>query len=133
MSGGDGNKSFIQVLQEEGIRVRGTTFDEKSDEEFVLAIQDALSIPTEPNNFGQKIPKLRFVIGNDGIKRNIETAVWKKIRNEDAYKPTLDIQKLDYLACLKYALATNLSPDRIKAKAYRRTKPVKAYGQRRKI
>jgi hypothetical protein len=129
MTGGDGNKSFIEVMNEEGIRARSTTFKEKSDEEWIMRIQEALTLPPEPDNFGARVPKLRFVDGKQGILKDVETVSWVKIRNEDAYKPKLDIREKDYLACLKYALATNLSPQKKKAsKGYVRNTMPTSYG-----
>lgn len=126
MTGGEGFKSFIQVLQEEGVRVRSTSYEDKSDEDWITRIQDALLVPTEPNNFGQYLPKLRFMRGNPGILGDIETVQWAKFKNLDEYKPKLDIGSKDYLAALKYALACNLNHQKKKTRAYYPTKP--AYG-----
>lgn len=131
MTSGEGFKSFgvviNEVLSSKGLgRARATTFDEKSDEEFISRIQDALLIPTEPDNFGQYIPKLRFVsdcIGSIGDVLNVQWA--RKPRSEEN-KPHLDISHRDYLSCLKYALATNLYFKKNKDKAYYVTK--KPYG-----
>jgi hypothetical protein len=118
MTGGEGFKSFIQILQEEGIRVRSTTYEDKSDEDWIQRIQEALAIPEQPDNFGNKRPILRILEGNTGIIGDIETVQWTKYRNLDEYKPKLDIGNKDYLACLKYGLATNLSVDKKKDRAY---------------
>ncbi len=126
MTGGEGFKSFIQVLKEEGLQVRPTTYDDKHDEDWISRIQQVLEIPNEDNNFGTKIPPLRIMEGNQGIISDIETVEWMKFRNLDEYKPTLNIGNKDYLACLKYALATNLTLKTKKDKVYYRNKP--AYG-----
>lgn len=128
LTGGDGNMSFIEVLQSEGIRVRATNWQEKKDDEFIMRIQDVLSIPEIKDNFGRIRPRLQVVEGNWGIISDFECAAWQKIRHEDAYKPKLDIELRDYLACLKYGLATNLSPKRNKAKIYRPTVAPGSYG-----
>jgi hypothetical protein len=112
MTGGEGFKSFIEVLKDEGIPVRATTYKDKLDEDWIQRIQECLQIPLEANNFGQKLPKLRFLEGNPGIVGDVETVQWVKIRNADEYKPKLDISQKDFLACLKYALATNLYVDK---------------------
>lgn len=108
-TGGEGNKSFIEVMNIEGVRARATTFEDKKDESWLMRIQDVLAIPTSPDNFGQRIPKLRIRQGNHGIVSDIESVQWMKYRNIDEYKPKLDISNKDYLAALKYALASNLS------------------------
>jgi len=133
LSGGDGNKSFIDVLNEEGVRARATSFHDKSEETWIMKIQEVLTLPPEPDNFGQRVPLLRVVEGNAGIIKDIETVSWTKIRNEDAYKPKLDIRNKDYLACLKYALATNLSPIKRKsARGYVRKEMPTTYGKLRR-
>jgi hypothetical protein len=129
-TGGDGNLSFIEVLRKEGIQVRGTSWEDKKDEEWLMRIQDVLTIPDKQNNYGQIIPKLRIVAHNKGIIADVENVTWTKFRQEDAYKPKLDISNRDFLATLKYALTSNLNWRRSTAKAYRRIKKVKSYGQR---
>lgn len=105
LTGGDGVLSFIKVLQNNGIRVRPTRYDEKDDEAFISMIRDVLEIPEEADNFGKKLPKLRIIEGNKGIISDIETAAWVKIKNTEEFKPKIDITQKDHLACLKYALA----------------------------
>jgi hypothetical protein len=129
MTGGEDFKSFIQILNEEGIMARPTRWEEKhdkKDEDWVARLQDALDIPDEPDNFGMKLPALRIVEGNIGIIDDIETVEWDKYRNMEMLKPTLNIVKKDYLSCLKYALATHLHVNKRKEKALYRNKG--AYG-----
>lgn len=126
MTGGEGFKSFIQVLKEEGLQVRPTTYDDKHDEDWISRIQDVLEVPTEIDNFGRKLPALRIMEGNIGIISDLETVEWQKYRNMDEYKQTLNIAAKDYLACLKYALATNLSYTKKKDKVFYKNKA--AYG-----
>lgn len=126
-TGGEGFKSFIAVLNEEGINVRPTTWNEKNDEDFINRIQDALVIPELANNFGQRLPKLRVFRGNHGIINDVNNAQWIKIKNSDDYKPKLDISDKDFLSCVKYALATNLSPKKGNATIYRPIKLPTAY------
>lgn len=107
-TGGDGNKSFCQVLRECGVPVRATDFDDKDDSDFIQSIQQVLETPVKEDNFGRKIPKLAIVEGNPGIVHDIETVQWQKYRQHDVFKEKLDISAKDFLACLKYALKTNI-------------------------
>lgn len=107
---GEGYRSFgevvNEVLAEKGLgRARATTYNDKSDENFIERIRDILLVPDAGP------PKLRIVRGNIGIIqdiRNVQWAQYAKNRNIDESKPKLDITQKDYLSCLKYALATNL-------------------------
>lgn len=108
-TGGEGNRSFSDVLRLCGIPVRSTDFDDKNDEDFIQRIQQVLEIPEQVDNFGRKQPKLAIVAGNDGIIDNVETAQWQKYRQHELFKPKLDISSKDYLACLKYALKTSIA------------------------
>ena len=126
MTGGDGFKSFIQILNEEGIQVRPTTWKEKSDEDFISRIQDILKVPDEPDNFGAVVPQFRSYEGCRGLIMNIEQVQWERNRLQETYKPKLDITQMDYLAALKYALATNLSYKKLNLKPFYFCK--KAYG-----
>lgn len=130
LTGGDGNLSFIEVLQQEGIRVRTTTWEEKKDDSFIMRVQDVLGIPEKPNNMGLRTPKLRIREGNWGIIGDIEQVSWIKVRREDSYKPKLDIESRDHLACLKYALACGLHPKKKKSQAYVPKRFPSSYGIR---
>src|ERR1019366_4107591 len=127
-TGGEGFQSFSQVLRDCGVLTRATNYEDKSDEDFIERIRNALDIPEEPNNFGKCIPKLRIFRGNPGIVNDIENVTWTKMRNHDEYKPKLDIADKDYLSCLKYALAQNLTPLKGKAKIFHRTQGFETYG-----
>lgn len=116
-SGGEAFKSFIEVLNECGIRVRGTSYNEKKDDEFLTRIQEALYIP----DGGE--PKLQILMGCTGIIRDIENVQWKPQKGTEEYQPKLEIGNKDYLACLKYALAANLTFDNSKRKVIRPSKP----------
>lgn len=109
MTGGEGNKSFIEVLNECGVRARSTTWEDKKEESWVMRIQEVLKIPNEKDNFGRRNPRLRIFRGNNGIIENVESVQWQKLRNQDVYKPSLDISNKDFLAALKYALAANIN------------------------
>jgi hypothetical protein len=125
---GEGFKSFISVLQEEGVRVRATSWDDKSDEDFIERIQTALAIPDKPENGGERIPKLRIWMGNPGIVQDIENVQWIKVKNMELFKPKLDISNKDWLACLKYALASNMAFSKHKESIFVRNKGVDTYG-----
>jgi hypothetical protein len=127
-TGGEGFKSFIQILNEEGVRCRATTWDEKNDADFIARIQDVLKIPEQVNNFGDKLPKLRIVRGNTGIISDCENVSWMKYKNMDEYKQKLDIANKDYLACLKYALALNLTFNKSKSRIYKSSGSLESYG-----
>lgn len=126
MTGGEGFKSFIQVLQEEGIQVRATTYKEKDDEDWITRIQDVIEVPEATEEDPDPLPKLRICEGNPGVVGDIETVEWGKSRNSDDFKVTLAIERKDFLACLKYALSTGLTYTKSKDKVYYRSKD--AYG-----
>lgn len=104
-TGGSGFKSFIEVLNEEGIRIRATTYDEKKDDDFLERIQDALYIGPSGAS------KLKILNNCIGLIKDIENCSWQPIKNSETYKPKLEIGNRDFLACLKYALAVNLTFD----------------------
>lgn len=131
LTGGEGNKSFIEVLNEVGVRARATTWEDKKEESWIMRIQETLLIPEDADNFGQRTPKLRVVRGNNGIIENIESVQWLKYRNMDEYKPSLDISNKDYLAALKYALAANLHFGLGDVRVHRNTKAVYGIKPRR--
>jgi hypothetical protein len=108
-TGGDGNLSFIEVLNNQGVKARSTTFKEKSEEDFIQRIQQVLEIPMESDNFGRKQPKLKIFSNLKGLITDITNVEWLKHRNIDENKPKLNITDKDFLACLKYALTCNLS------------------------
>jgi hypothetical protein len=115
---GEGFRSFGDVLNEVLAqhrigRARATTFEDKSDENFIERIRDVLAIPTEPDNYGQCVPKLRFSSECPKSFHDCENVAWQqyaKNRGIEDSKPALDIRYRDWLACIKYALASNLYP-----------------------
>ena len=107
MTSGEGYKSFLQVLNEEGVRARATSFKEKSDEDFIEKIRNNLALPKTPDNYGFYLPKLLFVEGNGGIIKDVENVGWQKMR-DGGLRDKLEICNTDYLSCLKYALASNI-------------------------
>ncbi len=123
-TGMEGFKTFGQIMSEEGVRMTTTSFDEKSDEAFILRLQDSLEIPDAPDNLGCKVPKLRVSSRCSGCIMDFENVQWVKMRHIDTYKPKLDIENKDFLAAVKYGLARNLHSRKGKDKAYYRTKPM---------
>jgi hypothetical protein len=112
-TGGEGFKSFIEVLLSMGIRIRATSYNEKKDDEFLERIQEALFIPEGGE------PKLQILLNKTGIIRDIENVQWKKQKGTEDFQPKLEIGNKDFLACLKYALASNLTFDNAKRKIHR--------------
>lgn len=108
-TGGDGNKSFSEVLNQCGVPVRSTSFADKDDEDFIQNIQQVLEVPTETDTFGRRLVKLGIMEGNQGIINDLETVQWIKARQNENFKNKLDITKKDYLSLLKYALKTNIA------------------------
>ena len=104
MTAGEGYKSFIQVLNEVGVRARPTSFKEKSDEDFVDRLQDALVIENG------KDPALKVLEHCRGTINDVENAEWQTGRNVNGQyvKPKLAIDNRDYLACVKYGLAAGV-------------------------
>jgi hypothetical protein len=115
---GEGFRSFGDVLNEVLAqhrigRARATTYDDKADEAFIERIRDVLLIPTEPDNYGQTVPKLRFSADCPRSYMDCERVQWSQYarnRGLDENKPKLEIKNTDWLACIKYALASNLYP-----------------------
>jgi hypothetical protein len=116
-TGGERFKSFIEVLNECAVRTRATSYNEKADTDFLTRIQEALYIPNEGE------PGLLFLQGCTGISRDIENVQWKAQKGTEESQPKLEIGNKDYLACLKYALAANLTFDNSKRKVIRPSKP----------
>lgn len=106
-SGGQGTKSFIRVLNDNGVWARATTFKEKGDEQWITSIKEVLAIPVVPDNMGQREPILKIHHSCKGLIDDVESVEWGKYRNIDELKPTLAIDSKDYLAALKYALASS--------------------------
>jgi len=108
-TGGEGFKSFIQVLKDCGLRVRATTFEEKDDEAWIDRIRSVLEVPQTPDQFGEQKPKLQVFRHCYGVIKDLENVAWLKHKNLDMNKPKLDISNKDFLACVKYALAADAS------------------------
>lgn len=131
-TGGEGYKSFHDILREEGVMVRATSYEDKSDESFIDRVRSALAIPDKPDNYGFYTPILRIVEGNAGIIKNIENVGFQKHRDLDVLKPKLDIREHDYLACLKYALASGLHTKKDKQRIHQPRKPMYGFGKKRR-
>lgn len=119
MTSGEGFRSFLDVCRSEGVLVRPTSYEEKSDEDFLSRIQDALFIP----DGGE--PKLKILSNCPGIINDVELVAWKPIKNTEMYQPKLEISNRDHLATLKYALATNLTWSNARRKPLRTSETTK--------
>lgn len=132
---GEGFRSFgdviNEVLREHGLgRARATTFEDKDDEDFIERIRDVLALPEEKDSFGRRVPKLRVVSDCRRTIDDIERVEWYLDKQIKENKPKLDLRKRDFLACLKYGLATHLffdKPRRMKGHYMAKANP---YGQR---
>ncbi len=118
---GEAYKPFGVLLNEElsraGIgRARATRVEEKDDEDFIERIRDALLV--RDDNEGRAVPKLRFFRRASRSYHDCETVKWYEDKQLKENKKKLDIRKKDFLACIKYALATNLYHKKKKEKAY---------------
>jgi hypothetical protein len=122
-TGGRGNLSFIEVLKEHGVRARATTYQDKDDEDWIQRIQQVLIIPEQKDNFGRQLPKLRVFRGNTGIIGDILNVEWVAYKGLEEFKPKLNISNRDYLACLKYALATSITFLPGKARTFKAKNP----------
>ncbi len=132
LTGGEGNLSFIQVLKDNGVRVRATRWVEKQDEAWVQMIQEVLAVPLEADNFGKKEPQLKIVSTCKGLIADIETVEWSKYKNIDEFKPKLAIEAKDFLSCLKYALAAQPSFTKTRSKIIKPTSEVGWNNRRRR-
>jgi phage terminase large subunit-like protein len=108
----EGFDSFIRVLQKNGVRVRGTSFKEKSHEDLIARMQNGLVIPEEADQFGKRVPKLRVLSTLTSLITDIEGATFQKNRATGETIPKLDTSIRDHLSCLGYALACNLFADK---------------------
>lgn len=130
LTGGEGNLSFIKVLQNNGVRIRSTRYDEKADEAWISMIQECLAVPLEPDNMGRQEPRLKFVTTCKGTINDVRTVEWQRFKNMDEFKPKLAIASKDFIACLKYALATQPSFSKNKTKVLKQPDSV-GWGMKR--
>jgi hypothetical protein len=126
LTGGEGNLSFIKVLQNNGVRIRATRFDEKNDESWIQAIQEILAVPLEPDNMGRQEPRLKFVNTCKGSINDVRTVEWQRFKNMDEFKPRLGMASKDFLSCIKYAVACQ--PTYLKAAKTKVIKPAVTVG-----
>jgi hypothetical protein len=129
MTSGEGfepfGKIFNQELERAQVgRARATTYDDKLDAEFIERIRDALLLPDEPDSGGAYIPKLRYVDDLKGLITDTEEVAFQRNKAMGMNKDVLDIRNTDFLACLKYALATNLYFKKPRDKAYVYNRPI---------
>ena len=81
---------------------RATTFKEKSDEDFIERIREVFTV------WDNDPPRLRIISHCIGSISDVENVSWQRHKLLDENKDKLDIQHKDFLACIKYALASNL-------------------------
>jgi len=111
---------FNQALSAHGLgRARPTTYKEKSDEDFIERIRSVLA-PMEGQN------GLHIAAHCRGTISDIENVIWTKHKLIDENKPKLDIQNKDWLSCIKYGLASNLTFDKGSRKKIYRMKKLPA-------
>jgi len=108
----EGYKSFIEVLNESGVRCRSTRFVEKSHEDLIDRMQSGLVVPPDGE------PTLRVFSSCRGLIQDIETVGWQRNKNTGEYAAKLATGSKDFLSALGYALACGLTYDRP-----RRSKP----------
>jgi len=128
-SGGWDNYSFIDTVNiKGGMALRSTTFDEKKEDVWVQNFRDLLTC--RKNNFQQEKPGIFFFSTCVGTINDTESVMWQRNRLSENIKGKLDITNRDYLACLKYALASPPCYSRI-ATIYRRPAAT-SYGMRKR-
>lgn len=118
-TGGIDNKSFIDVLRENGVPVRPTTFKEKSEDAWVKNIQDLLTL--RETKIG---PRPGLYVFDDLLEiiNEFESVMWARNKSSGETLPYLDIGNKDFLSCLKYGLAAPPMQNRI-AEVYQRPRP----------
>lgn len=118
-TGGQGFRSWVEVMRINNIRFRATTYDEKSDEKFLERIKDSLILNED------RTPRMKVLQHCYRIVHNIKNVGWQPIKGTEMFKPKLEIGEWDHLACLKYALAANLTAGNAhrKPKMYINAKP----------
>lgn len=128
-TGGWDNYSFIDTVNiKGGLRLRSTSFKEKSEDAWVQNLRDLLTVRT--NNFGKSEPGL-YIFGDCiGTINDMESVMWKRNRLSEEMKGHLDITNKDFLSCLKYALASPPCYSRIN-QIYKRP-PATSYGMRKR-
>jgi hypothetical protein len=101
-TGGYENFSFIDVLRQNGVPVRSTSFKEKSNDAWIQNIRDLLRL--RETKLGKR-PSL--YVFNDLLQliNEFESVLWAKNKATGERLPYLDISNQDLLSCLKYALA----------------------------
>lgn len=106
-TGHEGFKSFIQVLNDCGIRARATTFDEKSHEDAVNRIREMLALEDSGPPLHEKLPRIRFIEGETPrTYKELKNIAWIYDKKRELNKPKLDSAKLDYFSALTYALSS---------------------------
>jgi len=108
-TGQEGFKSFIQVLNECGVRARATTYQDKQHQDAVERIREMLAFEDSGPPLFEKSPRLRFLDGTAyKAYRELANITWQYNKNEAINKPRLNSSKLDYFSALTYALSSRI-------------------------
>ena len=102
----EGYESFIDVMNQCGVRCRATRYEDKSHEDFIDRMQTGLVLPESG------VPKLRVLSTCKGVIGDITSVGWQRDRRTGSYAAKLATGTKDYLSALGYALATNLTFDK---------------------
>jgi len=106
-TGHEGFRSFIEVLNECGIRVRATTFDEKLHEDAVNRIREMLALEDSGPPIHEMSPRLKFIEGQvPRAYKELKNISWVYDKKRELNKPKLDSARLDYFSALTYALSS---------------------------
>lgn len=107
-SGGWERLSFIEVVNKTpGVRLRTTTYREKSEDAWILDIKELLRLD-KCQYFGRQVPGIIAFSNCVGTIDDFETVTWEKYRNTNEFKARLSMGSKDFLSCVKYAIATRL-------------------------
>ena len=103
----EGFKSFIQVLNDCGVRARATTFEDKTHEEAIARIREMLALEDSGPPLFERSPRLKF-IESETVRtyKELCNIAFVYDKKKEVNKPRLDSAKLDYFSALTYALSS---------------------------
>lgn len=103
----EGFKSFIQVLNDCGVRARATTFEDKMHEEAIARIREMLALEDSGPPLFEKSPRLKFIEETTPrTYKELCNIAFVYDKKKDVNKPKLDSGKLDYFSALTYSLSS---------------------------
>ncbi len=106
-TGHEGYRSFIEVLNDCGIKARPTTFADKLYEDHVERIRGMLQMEDSGPPLFEMQPRLRFIDGAaPGAYRELKQLTWLYDKRQQENKPKLNSAKLDYFSALSYGLSS---------------------------